>query len=131
MDTTPHIIQGFFWHGDQMRAELRHFVGEIEVSDDGKFTGHTKDYFGRAVVTGEIKGGRLEFTKEYFPDSEEQFPKQKIAAKGPIHYILRGQNYGNAEEIVCGGWKGVYTILRDPLFVNNRTGQASCLVYPH
>jgi|GEM_PF-2443767 len=127
METTPCIIQGFIWRGNVLKTFLNAFIGEIQLADDGVFEGFTTDYYGRAAIKGKVDGAALEFSKLYDPDSR--------GAKGEIDFLLRAQGYGNPGEIVCGGWKGVYTLrqqqvpgIKEP--VDDRRGEASCLIYP-
>jgi len=123
MNSTLHVIMGFFWLGEELSAHLDKFVGEIKGADDGTFIGRTKDSRGDATIKGEIKGARLKFNKVYDPEAR--------GAKGAIFYLLRTHSYDDAKKITCRGWRGVYKLPADQTDLEDGgTGQAACLIYP-
>ena len=100
---------GVFWSATAHPELMRPFTGEIEISEDAKFTGQVGDPWGEASLEGEFRGRSLCFRKEYIPG------KSRGGAEGKIPYFLNnlGAINNDGSQEVCGGFKGFCEVPRE------------------
>lgn len=118
-------IMGWYWKGlsnDEHPVEVKDlntFVGEVDISEDGKFRGTLRDRsYGLATIEGRLSQHVLEFKKKYTPEALE-----RGGAEGEIFYSLRPRTILVEGVKISTGWKGVYS-------AQNACGKTACMLCP-
>ena len=117
------IEHGSIGEGDY--AAPRTFIGDIEVDDQGNFTGTMIDCHGRSAIAGKVFEEALWFEKKYSSTrsggTDKNIVYSLLASETPTSMA------SSAQRAVLAGWKGVYNIEgASPL----ASGEAACVMFP-